>query len=461
MDQDINQILHNRYQLQSSLGHQTGRRTFLSRDLQTGSLVVVKVLLFGSSFTWQDLKLFAREAEVLKSLDHSAIPKYLDYFEVETKKDKGFALVQTYIQAKSLQDWIQAGRTFSEIELKAIAKQLLEILHYLHSRQPPVIHRDIKPSNVLLGDRSGHNSGKVYLIDFGSVQTTVSYGTRTIVGTYGYMPFEQFSGQTTPASDLYALGATLIYLATGQHPDQLPQRKMQILFEDRTTLSPPLVAWLQRMTEPSVELRLQSARQALKALENSSLQKSSSAIVRPVGSKVRLVKTPQMLEILIPPRGLHWRLLLTIGFTIPWNFCLIMWYVTSLANWSGGGWFSALFGIGHLGVGLWLTWTIVFTLLGQVRLRINQAQISLIHELPGFTYTPLAAARKSIIKLEKTNLFSTKDFEGNSVTVPPQINIWAGIKKFELGIEASLTSPEIDWLAQELSDWLEIPVTKL
>ncbi len=97
MDQLIDQVLRDRYQIQSLLGRQTGRRTFLATDGETGSLVVIKLLLFGPDFTWEDLKLFEREAETLKSLDHSAIPRYLDFFEVETELGRGFALVQSYI----------------------------------------------------------------------------------------------------------------------------------------------------------------------------------------------------------------------------------------------------------------------------------------------------------------------------------------------------------------------------
>ncbi|MBD2096644.1 serine/threonine protein kinase [Trichocoleus sp. FACHB-591] len=464
MDQLVNQVLCDRYRIQSLLGHQTNRRTFLAKDLQTWLPVVVKVLLFGPNFTWQDLKLFEREAEVLKSLNHSAIPKYLDYFDVETELSKGFALVQTYIEAKPLQDWVQSGRTFSEAELKAIAKELLGILDYLHSRQPAVVHRDIKPSNILLGDRSGHSPGQIYLIDFGSVQTAVRDGTKTIVGTYGYMPLEQFGGQTTLASDLYALGATLIYLATGQHPDQLPQRKMQIHFEDRSNLSLPLRNWLKWMTEPNVELRLKSAKQALETLEISALLRhpSSTGTEKPAGSKVEVINTDQILEILIPPRWFHWGLLPMIGFAIPWNSFLVLWYSTSLATWSSGGWFSALFCIGHLGIGLWLTWNILFSLLGQVRLRINQSEILLVCEFLGLRCTPpLTYARQKIMKIEVAHLFYNTDLEGDSATVFPQITIWAGTRKFQLGDRGSLTNPEIDWLAQELSNWLDIPITQL
>ena len=171
MEQLIGQKLHNRYHIQSLLGRQVGRRTFLATDLNTQTAVVLKILLFGSDFIWEDLKLFEREAETLKSLAHPAIPQYLDFFEVETELGKGFVLVQSYIKGKSLQQWVKSGRTFSQAGLQAIATQLLEILDYLHHRQPAVVHRDIKPSNILLRTGSGDHSVQVYLVDFGSVQT--------------------------------------------------------------------------------------------------------------------------------------------------------------------------------------------------------------------------------------------------------------------------------------------------
>ena len=71
-----------------------------------------------------------------------------------------------------------------------------------------MLHRDIKPSNLILGEDE-----QVYLVDFGAVQDKVapSCTTFTVVGTYGYTPMEQFGGRAVPASDLYALGATLIH----------------------------------------------------------------------------------------------------------------------------------------------------------------------------------------------------------------------------------------------------------
>ena len=297
MAQLIGSILHNRYRIQSLLGHQTGRRTCLATDLKTGASVVIKLLLFGPDFTWDDLKLFEREAAVLQSLDHPAIPKYLDSFEVETEFGKGFALVQSYIKAKSLQQWLQSGRTFSQSELQAIATSLLKTLDYLHQRHPAIVHRDVKPSNILLGSSSWcRQFGQVYLVDFGSVQTAASSGTRTVVGTYGYMPLEQFGGQTLPASDLYALGATLIYLATGQHPDQLPQHDMRLLFENRVTLSEHWIDWLKWLTEPSLDRRAPSTKQALEALEQFSKFPSSASFEPsqpPVGKEPDVLERPK------------------------------------------------------------------------------------------------------------------------------------------------------------------------
>lgn len=302
----IDQTLHGRYHIQSLLGRKTGRRTFLATDLETRSPVVIKLLLFGPDFVWDDLKLFEREAETLKSLDHSAIPKYLDFFEVETELGKGFALVQSYIEAQSLQRWVEAGRTFSEEDLKTIAIDLLKILEYLHTRQPPLIHRDIKPSNILLGDRSGNHPGQVYLVDFGSVQTTGHGGTVTIVGTYGYMPPEQFGGRAFPASDLYGVGATLIYLSTNQHPGDLPQTDLHIDFESLTTLSHAFVRWIRWLTEPSLSKRPASAKVAIQrfqqppAARNAATHQRFSLDIRRPNSDIQLDATSTRLTIQVP-----------------------------------------------------------------------------------------------------------------------------------------------------------------
>jgi serine/threonine protein kinase len=290
----IDTILQDRYQIRDLLSQKQGRRTYLALDLQSKNLVIIKILRFDPDFRWDDLDLFKREASTLQNLDHAALPTYLNYFDLTD----GFALVQTYIEAPSLQTIIESGRKFSEDEVIEIANKLLDILTYLHDCLPPVIHRDIKPSNILLGDRSGNSIGDVYLVDFGSVQTAASNdgSTITIVGSYGYTPPEQFYGQTISISDLYSLGMTLIYLITGTHPARLVSINGRVKF-DRSNLSNRFYRWLEKMTEYSVDRRFQSTKLAQIALTSTDGSYGEFLHLRPKDSQVELYRDLDRLEI--------------------------------------------------------------------------------------------------------------------------------------------------------------------
>jgi serine/threonine protein kinase len=462
MNKLSNQVLHDRYRIQSLLGRKAGRRTFLANDLQTHSPVVIKLLLFGPDFSWEDLKLFEREAETLKTLDHPSIPQYLDSFEVDTELGKGFALVQSYIEARSLQEWLQARRNFSEEDLKVIATELLGILDYLHTRQPPVIHRDIKPANILLGDRSGNSPGKIYLVDFGSVQTTIHGGTITVVGTYGYMPPEQFGGKTTSASDLYSLGATLIYLLTGTHPADLPSRKGRIQFEAEQT-SEQFQTWLKYLIQPDVNQRLESAQSALKALQNDRLMLSFNTVgSKPSGTRVMLAKTNEQLKIVIPPISLGQKFQIiysAFGPTILELSLLLLGFlklelgllVAPLVLWL-----------------LWLTWVdIIYKLFAKMQLSIDESKINLTLSWLGFKKR-YSSPTQDIIKLDRLD----SKIDRQNLLRYSRLYLWVGNQRYSLGEfnpmskkestleENRLTELELDWLAVELSDWLDLPIQK-
>jgi len=262
------QILQDRYQIQRQLGNNGIRQTWLALDLQASdgenSTVVVKLLAFGGTVQWDDLKLFEREAQILKQLNHPRIPRYIDYFCIDDRT-LWFALIQEYIPGESLKEKLAVGKRFTEKRTRKIAVEILNILTYLHELNPGVLHRDIKPSNLIWGE-----DNRIYLVDFGAVQDKAAREgvTFTVVGTYGYAPMEQFGGRAVAASDLYAVGATLIHLLTGTSPADLPQQDLRLQFTDRVNLSPSFVSWLQKLIEPAPEQRFTSASQALIALKS-------------------------------------------------------------------------------------------------------------------------------------------------------------------------------------------------
>jgi serine/threonine protein kinase len=299
---EVGQTIYDRYQLQQKLGQNAGRQTWLAVDLTTPALdpVIIKLLAFGDQVQWDDLKLFEREAQTLRLLEHPRIPKYRDYFAIDDRL-LWFGLVYDYIPGSSLKQLIETSYRFSEDQVRQIAIAVLEILQAMHQLNPPLLHRDIKPSNLILG-----KDDQVYLVDFGSVQDKAAKegATFTVVGTYGYTPMEQFGGRAVPASDLYALGATLIHLLTGTSPADLPQHRMRIQFSDRVSVDRSLIDWLEELSHPDVDRRFQSAQQAKEALL---LSQSSTRfginkmpIERPRNTPIKLQKTKEHLEIIIP-----------------------------------------------------------------------------------------------------------------------------------------------------------------
>nr|NCS59555.1 hypothetical protein [Microcystis aeruginosa G11-04] len=343
---------------------------------------------------------------------------------------------------------------------------------------PPVIHRDLKPSNILLKDRSGHSIGNVYLIDFGSVQTVSQQGqaTLTIVGTYGYMPPEQFGGRTVAASDLYSLGATLIYLAKGIHPADLPQKDGKIQLNNLANLSPAFVHWLGQLIEPSLEKRFvsaQAANQALNTLQE--MQLTASNLEKPAGSRVQLQKSEEKIEIslLAKDHGFIFRsigfivgVILYVSFVAIALSILSALLVPTVGAVYGGDWFWLLFSLPFWFVGLGMLFGLnYFVLIYSLKGKEIKKIIPITIDSQGFLLTyPEKMARK-INKLVIDGSYHTKDSDGDQVYVPMTLTIWAGIKKYTIGgreassLLAYLSEPEIEWLASELSQWLGIPIT--
>jgi serine/threonine protein kinase len=488
----INTILNQRYQIQEQLSKQPGRRTFLALDLESQNLVVIKILLLDRDFAWEKLKLFEREAKTLKNLNHTAIPQYLDYFEIDLPNCQGFALVQEYIDAPSLEAHIENGRNFSEADLKEIAASILEILIYLHQLQPPLIHRDIKPSNILLTkNRSGNSIGEIFLVDFGSVQNSaaIDRGTITIVGTYGYMPPEQFGGRTVSASDLYGLGATLIYLATGQNPADLPQKNLQVQLNQVTNLSSGFQAWLNKAMEPTLKKRFASAEKALDLLDNSSLEVSQTNQPTFDSSRIVLTQTLNAIHVKLFPnickahsqktekvnrlRSLARYLIIssslfTAKLRSPLNtifsILIILWFFVLDTRLINPQYFSRYF---YLFIFVFI---LIFISQGMMNYLLSKyivSELCIDDQNIVFNQTIIGSNLKisstlldapppspveNITKVEVIQIvnISRCDRPKNSA-----LAIWAGKIKYEI---PSLTLDEAEWLGSEFSDWLQVPI---
>lgn len=455
-----NEVLNDRYQIICELGRQTGRRTLLAQDLKSSSQVVVKVLYLGKDFDWQELKLFQREAETLKTLNHPAIPQYLDYFEFDTPNDKGFGLVQTYVDAKSLEQHVEAGRRFSATEVKELARAILEILIYLHDQEPPIIHRDIKPSNILLTNRSGNSVGQVYLVDFGSVQNIAAQegGTITVVGTYGYMPPEQFGGRTKPASDLYSLGATLIYLITGMHPTELPQQDLQIQFRQFTDINPELADWLEWMTEPSLNQRFLSAHLALESIDNPP-PRTKAIITRqlldkPYNTQIALKKTDEKLEINIQPKGFSVGLIAIISILTPFSVGIHsqevnLFNLFELLTQRSISFSSSLYLIFQLITFTILVRLILVALFKETHVLITAQDVTIIHKILWFKRRrkySVNTSTKSEVKITSNLNYEQFKYE--------LLLIVSGIKVLNFNKHTNLSEYESKWLVQEIGNWL-------
>ncbi len=177
--------------------------------------------------------MFAREADILRGLNHPHIAKVLDNF-VERGRDY---LVLEFVPGESLRQIVRKSGALSEQTVLKYAQKIAHILDYLHDLRPPIIHRDLTPDNLVVRE-----DGEIILIDFGAANSFLGAATGTIVGKQAYIAPEQFRGKATTQSDMYALGCTLHFLLTGQDPEALSQSHPKIIRQDVSDQMDDLVA---------------------------------------------------------------------------------------------------------------------------------------------------------------------------------------------------------------------------
>jgi serine/threonine protein kinase len=265
-------LIGGRYKLGPRLGKGSQGEIHIAQDQKAKGAeereVVVKRLM--PRGTWKSFELFEREAKVLSQLRHAGVPRHVATIE---EPPGTFNLVMQRAPGENLRD-LTARRRLSQLELRDVLIRCLEILDYLHTRTPAVVHRDLKPSNIMRAP-----DGKIFLVDFGGVLDAArDRGGSTIVGTYGYMAPEQLHGQVTPATDLYALGATIVALAGGIEPEDVPRKGLRMdLDRHLPTLDAGFRAALTAMTDPDPDKRPQRAREVVALLAKSRLPRPEGA----------------------------------------------------------------------------------------------------------------------------------------------------------------------------------------
>ncbi|HYI16213.1 MAG TPA: protein kinase [Thermomicrobiales bacterium] len=226
-------LLRQRYRLERPLGHGGMATVYRARDEATGDPIAVKLVLAES----EPARLaFEREAHLLAQLNHPALPAVIDSFSADT----AHYLVMSFVPGADLAEQLtHRADPFPHLTVLDWADQLLEVLGYLHSRQPRVIHRDIKPHNLKLG-----GDGRVVLLDFGLAKGLSGSEAVSLAGyTVSYAPPEQLrGGGTEPRSDLYALAATLYELLTRRRPPDALQREAAVVDGQPDPLVPANVA---------------------------------------------------------------------------------------------------------------------------------------------------------------------------------------------------------------------------
>lgn len=226
-------FLQQRYRIDKQIGQGGMGAVYVATDERFGSTVAIKeTLCMDANFR----KAIEREARLLNSLKHGALPRVSDHFE---EADSQF-LVMEYIPGDDVGSMLDGGAKFSTEQVLKWANQLLDALDYLHTQDVPVIHRDIKPQNLKINKR-----GDMILLDFGLAKgnpTDAGHNTaaKSIFGySRNYASLEQIQGTgTDPRSDLYSLAATLYHLLTNVAPEDALTRAMAVLSQRPDPLVP-------------------------------------------------------------------------------------------------------------------------------------------------------------------------------------------------------------------------------
>lgn len=237
----VGTVLNDRYELLKEIGSGGLSTVYLARDTRINKAWVVKIVKTETTNKVNKVRdSIIQEAQMMKSFNHPYIPKVADIINTS-----GYlAVVMDYVEGETLENIVKEYGPQSAEMVIELAKQLCDVLGYLHSQNPPVIYRDVKPANVILKPDM-----EIAVVDFGIMRTYKPGKTADTVclGTSGFAPPEQYgTAQTDPRSDIYSLGMTMYCICFGVKPQG---KNYQIADEVRNPLESELLAVIKKCTE--------------------------------------------------------------------------------------------------------------------------------------------------------------------------------------------------------------------
>lgn len=261
---EIGTIIEGKYEILREIGRGGMSVVYLAMDTHLNKQWAVKEIRKRGNGKKDEIVVnsLLAEANLMKGLDHPALPRIVDIIE----NGNTIFVVMDYIEGESFDKILKADGIQAEDMVITWAKQLCDALSYLHTQTPPIIYRDMKPANVMLKPE-----GNVKIIDFGIAREykEQNLADTTVLGTKGYAPPEQYSGQTDARSDIYALGMTMHHLLTGIDPmaggGYVPVRMWN------PELSEGIELIIDRCVQPAAENRYQNCRDLLYDLEHPEL----------------------------------------------------------------------------------------------------------------------------------------------------------------------------------------------
>lgn len=260
---EIGSVIDGKYKILNLIGQGGMSTVYLAMNERANKQWAIKEVRREGVYHYEVVRQgLAMELELLKKLHHPYLPDIADVIE----GDNSLLIVMDYIEGNTLDRILNAYGPQPMADVIRWAKQLCEVLHYLHTRKPPVIYRDLKPSNIML-----RPNGDICLIDFGTAREykEKQLEDTTCLGTRGYAAPEQYGGQgqTDARTDLYCLGMTLYHLLTG-HNAAKPPYEIRPIREWNPSLSQGLETVIRKCTNKNPEERYQNCAELLYDLEH-------------------------------------------------------------------------------------------------------------------------------------------------------------------------------------------------